>query len=131
VLSIYPHSISRPAGWINHYEQIRKELAIALQGGMDASGQLGPLSPEARALATASKRVEKTKDYSFQYHVVIANASGTGNRAMEFYQEEGMAAIGQFNLEIFFRIQSKAKIYVICFKESPALQMKSLEIYIV
>jgi hypothetical protein len=40
---------------------------------------------------------------------VIANASGTGNRAIwEFYQEEeGMAAIGQFDLKIFFRIPTK------------------------
>lgn len=37
---------------------------------------------------------------------MITNSSGTGNRAIwEFYQEEGMAAIGQFNLAIFFKIR--------------------------
>ena len=35
----------------------------------------------------------------------IANASGTGNHAMwGGYQEKGMAAVGQFDLKIFFRI---------------------------
>jgi hypothetical protein len=62
----------------------------------------------ARALAIFSKRVEKTKDYFLPYHVVIANASGTGSRAMwKFYQEEGVAAIGQFDLEIYFRTRSQ------------------------
>jgi hypothetical protein len=45
---------------------------------------------------------------SVPYHVIVANASGTGNRGVwEFYQEEGSAAIGQFDLKIFFRITNK------------------------
>jgi hypothetical protein len=119
VLSIYPHSISRPAGWINYFEQIRKELEVALQARVDAGGQIGRLRSMFQAMT--GKRVEETRDYSLPYHVVIANASGTGNRAMwEFYQKEGMAAIGQFDLEIYFRIRSQDFLRLLHKKHRPS-----------
>ena len=99
VISIYPHSISERAGLIKISEETEKALAAS---GKSPSGFWAGLS------IMFGKKLKKSKDYARPYHVIVANASGTGNRALwEFYQEEGMAAIGCFDLKIYFRILKK------------------------
>jgi hypothetical protein len=50
-----------------------------------------------------AKSYDELRKYILPYQVTVANASGTGNRAMwEFYQEEGMAANWTIRFEDIF-----------------------------
>ena len=50
----------------------------------------------------------KIKESTLPNELLIANASGTANRAIwEFYQGDGIEAIGQYNLQIIFRLRSE------------------------
>jgi len=106
VISIYPHSMSQLAGQRKVIKRIEKRLGI---GGLVRSKQkFVVVDANLAGGGKYDKSSNESIDYTLPYNVVIANASGTGNRAMwEFYQEEGMAAIGQFDLKIYFRIPKK------------------------
>jgi hypothetical protein len=105
VVSIYPHSMSELAGEREITEKFEKMAKI--KGMLDAntSSLGGPFGAKLFGGFKFGRYYEDLRKYILPYHVTIANASGTGSRAMwEFYQEEGMAAIGQFDLKIYFRI---------------------------
>jgi hypothetical protein len=105
VVSIYPHSMSESVG--------AREITEKIQRMKDLSASLKAITPplgvsiggRASGALKWGKSYEELRKYILPYHATVANASGTGNRAMwEFYQEEGMAAIGQFDLKIYLRI---------------------------
>jgi hypothetical protein len=81
--------------------------------GATASTPTLPIDVAAKANASAGKETSKTKETTREYDEVIqvANASGVANRAIwEFYRGPGLRAIGQYDLEIIFRIPDYSKI---------------------
>jgi len=107
VVSIYPYSISLLAGERHHREETRKHASLNVGSNVQVPVP-PPINIRAGGEAGLDKNFSDESDWKLPYHVTVANASGTGNRAMwEFYQEKGMAAMGQFDLKIFFRIPSK------------------------
>ena len=108
VVLIYPHSISEPAGQQQVIQDFKKELGLGVGVGSNANLFQGIANVSGSGKLKFDKSIKKIIDYTLPYHVVVANASGTGNRAVwEFYQEEGSAAIGQFDLKIYFRLPIK------------------------
>ena len=104
VVGIYPYSISQTAGERTHSERTEKGANVNANANASYRSEIG-IDTTIGGGSKFNKNVEDKIDYTLPYHVTIANASGTGNRAMwEFYQEKGMAAVGQFDLKIFFRI---------------------------
>jgi hypothetical protein len=84
VISIYPHSISQLAGQRKVSKMTEKRLE--LKGGAGTKQLI--VDANASAEGTLGESSSESTDYSLPYHVVIANASGTGSRAMwEFYQQ--------------------------------------------
>jgi hypothetical protein len=103
VVHMYPRTMSQLAGTREVTEDVEKQVAAG------AKGDISVPSPGviAKIFGGGSywKSLQEKMNYKLPYHVVTANASGTGNRAIwEFYQERGMAAVGQFDLKIYFRI---------------------------
>lgn len=110
VVSIYPHSMSESVGEREITEKFEK--LANLVGGLTAKTPTlgGSLGGKLFGGFKYGRYREELRKYILPYHVTIANASGTGSRAMwEFYQEEGMAAIGQFDLKVYFRIPKKSR----------------------
>jgi hypothetical protein len=79
-------------------------------GGVKASGGYGSTVSRVGASIGAGFRKQflssKIKESTLPNEVLIANASGTTNRAIwEFYRGDGIEAIGQYNLKIIFRLR--------------------------
>ena len=106
VVSIYPNTISQTVGEITASQMIMRQLGA--QGGVKANVQTAGIKPRLRGFFNWFKSSTKIKEYTLPYEILVANASGIGTRAMwEFYQVEGKVAIGQYDLQIFFRIPNK------------------------
>jgi hypothetical protein len=110
VVSIVPTNISRTVGEIKEMQKYQNERRVS--GGVKAGGGLGNVFGRIRAGADAGFRKQfsssKIKESTLPNELLIANASGTANRAIwEFYQGDGIEAIGQYNLQIIFRLRSQ------------------------
>jgi hypothetical protein len=108
VVSIYPNNISKKIGEVKQMRKIESELRA--EGKLDANPVLGFFIKPFISLS-GKKEITKaqTTEASFAYEILVANASGTANRAIwEFYRGESVTAIGQYNLKIRFRIKDPA-----------------------
>jgi hypothetical protein len=108
VVSICPTNISRTVGEIKEMQKYENERGVG--GGVNASGGYG--STIAGIFGSIGARFRKQfssskiKESTLPNELLIANASGTANRAIwEFYRGDGVEAIGQYNLEIIFRLR--------------------------
>lgn len=105
VVFIYPHSVSESVGETEITEKFEKIAKITASLAANTPTLANSFGGKLFGGFKYGRYREELRKYILPYHVTIANASGTGSRAMwEFYQEEGMAAIGQFDLKIYFRI---------------------------
>ena len=110
VMSISPTNISKPVGWITERQKYENERSAS--GGVKASGGYGSIFARIGAVFGAGFRRQisssKIKESTLPNELLIANASGTANRAIwEFYRGDGIEAIGQYNLQIIFRLKNK------------------------
>jgi hypothetical protein len=108
VVSIIPTNISRTVGEIKEMQKYENERSAG--GGVKASGGYGSIFAGITGGIDARIRKQslssKVKESTLPNELLIANASGTANRAIwEFYRGEGIEAIGQYNVEIIFRLQ--------------------------
>jgi hypothetical protein len=111
VVSIHPTNISKPVGWITETQRYENEWSTG--GGVKASGGYGSMFAGFRGVIGAGFRKgfssSKIKESNLPNELLIANASGTANRAIwEFYRGDGIEAIRQYNLEIIFRLKNKS-----------------------
>jgi hypothetical protein len=107
VVSIKPTNISRTVGEIKEMQRYENERSAG--GGVKASGGYGSTIAGITGGIDARVRKQflssKIKESTLPNELLIANASGTANRAIwEFYRGDGIEAIGQYNLEIIFRL---------------------------
>lgn len=114
VVAIRPTNISIPVGESHYTEEEKSETAFKAGGG--ASSEMLPMtvpgvSAEASAQMNKSRSLSRITKYKLDKRILIANASGVANRAIwEFYRDkEAREAIGQYNLEIIFRIPKPDK----------------------
>jgi len=110
VVSIRPTNISRTVGEIKEMQKYENERSAG--GGVKASGGYGSTVAGITGGIGARFRKQflssKIKESTLPNELLIANASGTANRAIwEFYRGDGIEAIGQYNLEIIFRLQGR------------------------
>lgn len=110
VVSIFPTNISRTVGEIKEMQKYENERSAS--GGVKASGGYGSRIARFGARFGAGFRKQslssKIKESTLPNELLIANASGTANRAIwEFYQGDGIEAIGQYNLQIIFRLRGQ------------------------
>jgi hypothetical protein len=108
VVSIHPTNISKPVGWITETQRYENERSTG--GGVKVSGGIGSIFARMGAFLGVGFRKQfsssKIKESKLPNQLLIANASGTANRAIwEFYRGDGIEAIGQYNLEIIFRLR--------------------------
>jgi hypothetical protein len=111
VVSIHLTNISKPVGWITETQRYENERSTG-GGGVKASGGYGSMFAGFRGVIGAGFRKgfssSKIKESKLPNELLIANASGTANRAIwEFYRGDGIEAIGQYNLEIIFRLRGE------------------------
>jgi len=107
IILIYPNYLSKVIGEIASHKEIESERQYGIggkgSGGFTSSSfQLGLM-----ALFNFFKRssISKKVTTTFPNEILITNASGCGNHAIwEFYRGEGIQDVGQYNLEIIFRI---------------------------
>jgi hypothetical protein len=87
----------------------RTEKGLELKGDVSAKPRVIVADANTGGGGHLTSLQSNQTDYTLPYHVIIANASGTGTRAIweSYQQEQGMAAIGQFDLKIFFRVPKK------------------------
>lgn len=106
VVSIYPRSMSEIVGKTDFSDLKQKEAQF--ESAIDKSFIYFILKLLFRGKMKISSSKSMNTQYSLPYHMITANASGTGSRAMwEFYRGNGYSAIGQYDLKIFFRIPNK------------------------
>jgi hypothetical protein len=108
VVSIIPTNISRKVGEIKEMQKYENERTAG--GGVKATGGYGSIFARIGASIGAGFRKQflssKVKESTLPNELLIANASGTANRAIwEFYRGDGIEAIGQYNLQIIFRLR--------------------------
>ena len=107
VVKIIPTNISRPVGEIKEMQKYENEKNVG--GGLNASGGYGSIIARIGAGIGAGFKKQssssKIKESTLPNELLITNASGTANRAIwEFYRGDGIEAIGQYNLQIIFRL---------------------------
>jgi hypothetical protein len=112
VISISPTNISKPVGWITETQKYENERSAS--GGVKASGGYSSIFARIGAAFGVGFRRQfsssKIKESTLPNELLIANASGTANRAIwEFYRGDGIQAIGQYNLQIIFRLKNKPR----------------------
>ena len=91
VMQIIPTNISRPVGWIRERQKYENERNAG--GGLKASGGYGSIVARFGAVFGAGFKKQssssKIKESTLPNELLIANASGTANRAIwEFYRGE-------------------------------------------
>jgi hypothetical protein len=115
VIQIYPSTKSRRIGKTKGVIQKNRGHAITAEAGIKAQAPLlqgigGGVS--ASANYDNKNLMSEMTEYELEKEIIISNASGVASRAIwEFYQGQGIAAIGQYNLEIIFRIPRYRKEY--------------------
>jgi len=108
VVSIYPNYISRVVGVINSVENIERQKQYGLKGKSSAGISISDhLQTGGTAFLNIFRKTSATKKITatLPNEVLITNASGAGIHATwEFYRGEGVQEVGQYDLEIIFRI---------------------------
>ncbi len=110
IIQIYPNYISKTIGQITNYQSRSNEASV--EAGAETPNALSYSGVPATATISGklkmgrSSKKEITGTLPNQIH--ITKASGITNRAIwEFYRGEGIEDVGQYDLEIIFRIHGK------------------------
>ena len=114
IVSISPHNLAKEIGQVKQCGRLKVNLEA--EGKMDGNPMFSIIKILFNLSGKKASTTTRTTESSYPYEVLIANASGTANRAIwEFYRGESIGAIGQYNLQIKFRIKNPLIYNKICY----------------